>query len=268
MEEACCTCATLLSTISPQYDEKSEKPKALDRRLECCGRVICGSCISNNPRFSTHCPFCQISTAPSTLPPRLRDPPAYTPPSSSKPSPPSSELLPSYSDELPSYSSIAEPQSQPPEKSKSKPVEDVLHFLDHEHDSLQSLSLRYGVPISVLRRSNNISSDHLLLARRTVLIPGEYYNGGVSLSPRPVEGEDEERRKATVRRWMVTCKVSEYDVALLYLEQADYDLEAAIAAYKEDEMWEKQHPIEANIKGKGKTRQVIGKRRFTGQRPL
>jgi hypothetical protein len=66
------------------------------------------------------------------------------------------------------------------------------------------------------------------------------------------------------------CAIPEnrYDVALLYLEQADYDLEAAIAAYKEDEMWEKQHPIEANIKGKGKTRQVIGKRRFTGQRPL
>jgi hypothetical protein len=50
----------------------------------------------------------------------------------------------------------------------------------------------------------------LLLARRTVVIPGEFYHGGVSLSPRPVEGEDEERRKATVRRWMVACNVSEY----------------------------------------------------------
>jgi hypothetical protein len=42
------------------------------------------------------------------------------------------------------------------------------------------------------------------------MIPGEYYQGGVSLSPRPAEGEEEERRKATVRRWMVACKVSEY----------------------------------------------------------
>jgi hypothetical protein len=42
------------------------------------------------------------------------------------------------------------------------------------------------------------------------VIPREYYQGGVSLSPRPVEGEEEERRKATVRRWMVACKVSEY----------------------------------------------------------
>jgi hypothetical protein len=45
-DEACCTCAVLLRTISPLYDEKTEKPTALDRRLECCGRVICGRCIS------------------------------------------------------------------------------------------------------------------------------------------------------------------------------------------------------------------------------
>ena len=57
-----------------------------------------------------------------------------------------------------------------------------------------------------------------------------------------------------------------YDVALLYLEQVDYDLNAACEAYRDDEQWEKEHPMEANIKGKGKTRQDIGKRRFTGQR--
>lgn len=55
MEESCCTCATLLKNILLQYDEKSEKPKALDRRLDCCGRVICGNCIANNRRFATYC---------------------------------------------------------------------------------------------------------------------------------------------------------------------------------------------------------------------
>jgi hypothetical protein len=44
-DEACCTCATLLSNITPLYDEKSEKPATLDRRLDCCSRVICGPCI-------------------------------------------------------------------------------------------------------------------------------------------------------------------------------------------------------------------------------
>jgi hypothetical protein len=78
-----------------------------------------------------------------------------------------------------------------------------------------SLSFRYGVPIAALRRSNAIMSDHLLLARRTVVIPGEYYKGGISLSPRPVEGEEEETRKGKIRRWMVACKVAELVVPFL-----------------------------------------------------
>ena len=41
-----------------------------------------------------------------------------------------------------------------------------------------------------------------------------------------------------------------YDIALLYLEQANYDLDIAIEAYKADEKWERDHPMEANIKGK------------------
>ncbi len=86
----------------------------------------------------------------------------------------------------------------------------MLHFLNHSTDSVLSLSLRYGVPIGALRRANGITSDHLLLARRTVVIPGEFYKGGVSLSPRPVEGEEEEARKGKIRRWMVACKVAEW----------------------------------------------------------
>lgn len=57
-----------------------------------------------------------------------------------------------------------------------------------------------------------------------------------------------------------------YDVALLYLEEAEYDLEQAIEAYRDDERWEKEHPIEASVKGKGKSKQEVGRRRFTGQR--
>lgn len=56
-----------------------------------------------------------------------------------------------------------------------------------------------------------------------------------------------------------------YDVALLYLQQVDYDLDSAVQAFKEDERWEKDHPIEANVKGKGK-RHDVGRRRYTGQK--
>jgi hypothetical protein len=138
-----------------------------------------------------------MSTAPTSLPQGIRNPPPYAPPS--------------YSDELPTYSSLAHPlPPSVPEKSPQQPADDVLHFLNHSTDSVLSLSLRYGVPISALRRANAITSDYLLLARRTVVIPGEFYKGGVSLSPRPVEGEEEEARKGKIRRWMVACKVAEW----------------------------------------------------------
>ena len=68
-----------------------------------------------------------------------------------------------------------------------------------------------------------------------------------------------------IRRAWLTHLENSYDIALLYLEQVDYDLDAAIEAYKDDERWEKEHPMEANIKGKGRPAD-IGKRRFTGQR--
>ena len=111
-------------------------------------------------------------------------------------------------DELPAYSAH-QPVQPPPEKQKlDEPAPDVLHFLT-PNDSVHSLALAYGVPANALRNTNNVYSDHLLQGRRTVLIPGEYYKCGVSLSPRPVEGEEEEARKHKVRRWMVTCKVAE-----------------------------------------------------------
>lgn len=133
---------------------------------------------------------------------------------------------------------------------ETSPAEDVLHFLNHSDDTIISLSLRYGVPAGVLRRANNITSDHLLQGRRTVVIPGEFYKGGVSLSPRPIEGEEEELRKGKIRRFMVACKVSEYDVAVLYLEQSNYDIEAAMEAYVGDEEWEKAHPKNKSTRGK------------------
>lgn len=90
-----------------------------------------------------------------------------------------------------------------------------------------------------------------------------------------MESEEEEIRKAKVRRWMVACKVSEYvvmppnggldmdkadqlpsvpvhlryDVALLYLQQSDYNLGLAVEAYLADEVWEKENPMGGASKG-------------------
>lgn len=65
---------------------------------------------------------------------------------------------------------------------------------------------------------------------------------------------------------MANMCMDRYDVAILYLEQANYDLEMAMDVYKDDERWEEEHPISGNKKGEGKTRLDVGRRRFTGQR--
>lgn len=55
---------------------------------------------------------------------------------------------------------------------------------------------------------------------------------------------------------------SRYDVALLYLEQAQYHLENAVLRYKADEEWEKSHSLEAAKKGKGKASASTGRRKW------
>ena len=53
-----------------------------------------------------------------------------------------------------------------------------------------------------------------------------------------------------------------YDVATLYLQQTDWDFDAAVEAYREDERWEKEHPMQA--REKGKKAKGVGMRRFVG----
>jgi len=108
-----------------------------------------------------------------------------------------------------------------------------------------------------LRQHNALFSNHLLSARRTVSIPGSHYKGGVSLSPTPVEGEEERERKSKVRKFMVAVKCHQYDVAELYLKQAEGLLEEALERWREDERWERENPFD----GKGKGKEKIGKRR-------
>jgi LysM repeat protein len=204
MSSACATCAAVFGNPSSSISEKQPLP---GRYLPCCDRQICIRCLNQNKRYESYCPYCQITTEPSLLPQGLKDPPAYSFLDDRILAPPRLTSRDGEEDELPAYS--AHPSVQPPqEKSRREETPDVLHFVA-PGDSMHSLALAYGVPINALRKANNIYSDHLIQARRTLLIPGEHYKGGVSLSPRPVEGEEEEARKGKIRRWMMACKVAE-----------------------------------------------------------
>jgi hypothetical protein len=58
---------------------------------------------------------------------------------------------------------------------------------------------------------------------------------------------------------MVATKCAEYNVAQLYLKGSDYNLEIALEAFKADEDWEKNHPLEGNGKGRAKPRSRFGR---------
>lgn len=195
-------CATCAAPFASPIDALAEKPLLPGRDLACCGRSICARCLHQNTRYQAYCPYCQITTEPSSLPQALRDPPAYTWLGGDHGGPP------------PAYSACAaRPVAAAADAKGSQapapaPAPDVLHFVTST-DSMNSLALAYGVPVPALRRANHLYSDHLLMGRRTILVPGEYYRAGVSLSPQPPEGEEEEVRRGKVRRWMMACKVAE-----------------------------------------------------------
>jgi hypothetical protein len=66
---------------------------------------------------------------------------------------------------------------------------------------------------------------------------------------------------ARINAWRSIPPKYRYDVAVLYLKQADYDLEAAIQAYKEDEEWGEKNPMQ---KGKAPAKMRNGRFRIGG----
>lgn len=246
--DTCCTCATLISS-APTYSLESEKalpPSSPPRVLPCCNRLICAACISSNPRYESYCPFCQVSSEPNALPQGgLRDPPAYTSPTSSprRRSLEKKDPVNTSEDLPPTYTASATTQVP---KNHSSQQKDVLHHL-RPIETLTTLSILYNVPASILRSHNALFSDSLLPARRTLLIPSSHYTGP-SLSAEPVEDPEEVERKARLRRFMVSSKCADYKMAELYLGQAEGDVEKAVARWREDERWEKENPLH---KGKG-----------------
>ena len=60
---------------------------------------------------------------------------------------------------------------------------------------------------------------------------------------------------------MIRCKVSDYKVAMLYLEEAVWDLEKAVDKWKGDERWEEEHPLMAGSAGGNRRgKRTIGER--------
>ena len=89
-----------------------------------------------------------------------------------------------------------------------------------------------------------------------------------------MESEEEVERKKKIRKWMMATKVADYDVALLYLEGNGWDAEKAVEAARDDERWEREHPLKeggVGTKGKGKGKgkgTVVGRTWISGVKRL
>lgn len=261
--EACCTCARLLPspTTATIYSPDTEKPRTIyDRRLPCCERIICAECIANNQRYETYCPFCQISTSAGALPKEgLREPPGYGTVAGSS-SKALDEKLKEDNAEPPSYEDV-----EKEEKGRDGEGDIIHHLLPT--DTIPSLSLLYNLSPTLLRSHNKLTSDHLLHARNTIRIPRSAYSGP-SLSPKSHLSDEDIERRRTLRRFMVAAKVSDYDIAKLYLEDAGWEEGLAMERWREDAEWEREHPLEARqerVGEKVKGREGLWKRRFMGQ---
>lgn len=53
-------------------------------------------------------------------------------------------------------------------------------------------------------------------------------------------------------RVMTDLIFNSYEIAVLYLQQADYNLDTAIETYLADDLWEKENPLQSRSQGKRK----------------
>lgn len=82
-----------------------------------------------------------------------------------------------------------------------------------------------------------------------------------------MESDEEIEKKKKIRKWMMTTKVADYDVAVLYMEGNGWDVEKAVEALRDDERWEREHPLRdtGGLKGKGR---VVGRTWISGVKSL
>ncbi|RPA79664.1 hypothetical protein BJ508DRAFT_363057 [Ascobolus immersus RN42] len=213
------SCAVCTKELKTEHEKEENEKGQENLQWGCCQRFVCGPCVMKNNRYKTYCPYCQLPTT--------------TGPDSNSLV---SKLPPSYETTLHITRSLLTP---PPSYSGAlaKRLDGIHHFIKAT-DTLPSLSLAYDTPLTVLRALNNLHSDNLLHAHRSIFIPSSHYQGP-SLSPDPPGGEKEEEKRVLVKRFQCLTKCVEVRVAEWYLENCDWNLEEAVEKWGLDTNWER-----------------------------
>jgi hypothetical protein len=137
------------------------------------------------------------------------------------------------------------PEELPPLSQRQKPVEAVKveHLPDYiEHvvmpeDTLQGLCLRYKIKANLLRKCNGFIGDHFR-TEKVLRIPTEQLRNtpGAVFLPQSRTGD------VLIQLFKGETGLDTIE-ARLYLEDHEFDFDKALAAWKEDETWEKEELI-------------------------
>lgn len=128
----------------------------------------------------------------------------------------------------------------PPLNTRQKPVEavkveELADFIEHvvmPEDTLQGICLRYKVKVNILRRINGFTGDHFR-TEKILRIPTEQLRNSPGAVFLPQTRTDD----VLVQLFKGETGLGSIE-ARLYLEDHEFDLEKAKAAWKADEEWE------------------------------
>ena len=245
MDQHSSTSSTSCLGCYMRYDHE-ELVRQKHQFTPCCSRLKCEQCLDKHVSFRdpTYCPWCNNPTAmdydrePEPTPPPpidlIENPPSYQ------------EATEGWQQSQTIDHIISRPRGRG-EKDKSDQF--LVHHV-RKTDTMTGLSLRYNVTIDEIRKVNHlIYSNASLQTHRAVLIPVKPTTRIAPPAPPTIEEQRDDAQKICIKRWQMRTKDTSRNLGRYYLEQVDWDVEAAIRNWQLDNDWEKQNPVN---RGKGK----------------
>jgi len=129
------------------------------------------------------------------------------------------------------------------EKKRSEEERELLeqgYFKHHVQttDTLQGISLRYGIPVDDIKRVNKLFNASSLISRRFIYVKT---SKDVTSLPPPIETSEEQRKRQMVSKFLNIGMDSSKEEARAYLESNNWDLTAALKEYDADRIWERNN---------------------------
>jgi len=176
----------------------------------CCNRDICNDCLAKTQR----CPVCRSDLHPKLT--KVQDP---------------------WEIDTDRVNSVNGPStSAAAEASSIREVfiaDDSPYHTITPEDTLVGISLKYNIPVDEIKKANKMFSSNVQ-ERKKLLIPGK---GSGQVRPKTENEQVFERRNKLKEFQRLTG--TELPEGKYYMEEANYDLEAAKTQYQQDVAWER-----------------------------